>query len=1014
MKNPFSLFRSLLCLFGLLCLSALLTVPAKAQPVDQSEVVFEPSTDIRFTHQVRWQGVPGRLYVIQASTDLQTWLTAPVVEMGAGNTIIWGFTPSQRAFFRLKYTVSTNNTIGSDGDADGDGLTNGEEVVQYGTDPFVPDMDSDGISDFDEIAAGLNPKLADSNGNGISDLNEDSDGDGITNRWELANTSLIYTPDSDSDGRPDGDDWMETVDAEISASNQDTLYNQSNPNASYPTSTQRTAFRSQVSAALPAFNGVYENAAAQTILGPEAPGGPTITAFREYQLYDGGDRWVQLGKQKKSNLRLRTGHAAAGSASSAQAFPAAQQASVPVFVAYTAAKEDGTIVEQTGEVLSLTLSNGTAVPSAANLPPLPDAPDNLTPYTATDGTIHLLQKQTVQTNPVRLCVDTNMNGILEYRTDGRTPLEKRLGSQATASDADDVMDTLTAADPLRPVSLLKAGPAGLILDINNNNSDALTASPFANQYDYLSLDLDGPEDRAEFGTLHAQGTALTGHVGGSCQVRIAAGMIPLITSGNAQQKYILNLSNLAGTAVRVHRLTASGNTRILMLYFEPNAAGVPMTQPAVTIDGSWFSGATVQNGFAAINLLVEGVQYGSCVLNLEVFRISDGSSLVPPVTDTATVQVNVDQVPAQSLSTKDGQQLGNPDASGPGHAGTPSKHYAGVDFDTLVQVSPTANIRAVKGHIMLEIPAGAVGQNSWRPWETHKRGPLRQFTAGTDPVSTASFWIGLTGHAPGSQGQLQTWAQAGFLLSQRPGDDYPNKKDGYQASMYLETSRLAPFPSHTQDTPNEIQSEGVLSGWATSGINLEFVLFQNLTVNDPTNGSWVFVCKDIRTPTSPRYFRIKQQMPPPPDGATPAERTAIQNVYDSCLYRILQAKMEFHNSASFLFGNINHKALIEDVQYATVRGGSTAAPPINDATSLWAWVNGNSGAGASFNWTKANEFTDPTKATRITRNRGIRPFDDVRNNSKLSFWNIEKTTVGTKDQYWMWDDRTWAYPKLRH
>ncbi len=745
MKNPLSRYRCLISLSGLFA------VPAAAQSVNQSEVIFEPSTNVNFTHQVRWHGVQGRLYVIQASTDLQNWLTAPVIEMGAGNTIIWGFTPSGKQFFRLKYTLSTNHTIGSGGDADGDGLTNGEEVVQYGTDPFLADTDADGISDFDEIAAGLSPFLSDSDGDSISDLDEDSDNDGITNRWEITNTSLIYTPDSDSDSRRDGDDWMEIIDAEISTMNLETLYDELDPMAAYPTPTQSSSFRSQVSAALPTFNGVYENAGTQTTFGPESPGGPTITAFREYQLYDGDDRWVQLGRQKKSNFRLRTGHAAAGSAASPQAFPAAQQVTVPVFISYTATKGDGAVIEQSGEVRTLTLSNGIAVPSATELPALPAAPTNLAPYTSPDQSIHLVQKQTVQTNPIRLCVDTNMNGVLEYRTDGRTPLEKRLGSQAFASDADDVMDILTAVDPLRPVSRLKAGPAGLILDINNNNSDAGNDNALALQHDYLSLDLDGPEDRIEFGTLHEQGTTTIGHVSGGCQVRIAAGLIPLITAGNAQQKYYLLLSNLSGSAVRVHRLTGSGNMRILMLYFEPNANNVTLTQPQIIIDGSWFNGATIQNGFAAINLLVEGVQASSCLLELEVFNLIGGSPMVPPVKDTATIQVNVDQVPSQSLSTKDGQQLGKPDASGPGNAGTPSKHYAGVDFNTLADTTPTENIRAVKGHIMLEIPAGAVGQNSWRPWQTHKRGPLRQFTVGADPVSTASFWIGLTSHAPGAQ-----------------------------------------------------------------------------------------------------------------------------------------------------------------------------------------------------------------------------------------------------------------------
>jgi hypothetical protein len=57
-------------------------------------------------------------------------------------------------------------------DSDGDGLSHASEA-SYGTDPYNPDVDYDGVSDADEIAiTGTNPLLPDSNGNNVSDFNE--------------------------------------------------------------------------------------------------------------------------------------------------------------------------------------------------------------------------------------------------------------------------------------------------------------------------------------------------------------------------------------------------------------------------------------------------------------------------------------------------------------------------------------------------------------------------------------------------------------------------------------------------------------------------------------------------------------------------------------------------------------------------------------------------------------------------------------------------------------------------
>ena len=56
-----------------------------------------------------------------------------------------------------------------DGDSDGDGLSDWDEVFLHGTDPHRADTDGDGLSDSAEVLAGADPLDADENGDGVPD-----------------------------------------------------------------------------------------------------------------------------------------------------------------------------------------------------------------------------------------------------------------------------------------------------------------------------------------------------------------------------------------------------------------------------------------------------------------------------------------------------------------------------------------------------------------------------------------------------------------------------------------------------------------------------------------------------------------------------------------------------------------------------------------------------------------------------------------------------------------------------
>lgn len=127
----------------------------------------------------------------------------------------------------LQYTLGTL-TDPKVADSDGDGLCDGDEVLQIGSNPLQADSDGDGLTDQEEAHLyHTNPNEADSDGDGWADDVEvrlglpplddgttnpaasptgDWDGDGLSNAQEIELGYNPSKPDSDGDGLLDGDE----------------------------------------------------------------------------------------------------------------------------------------------------------------------------------------------------------------------------------------------------------------------------------------------------------------------------------------------------------------------------------------------------------------------------------------------------------------------------------------------------------------------------------------------------------------------------------------------------------------------------------------------------------------------------------------------------------------------------------------------------------------------------------------------------------------------------------------
>ncbi len=90
-------------------------------------------------------------------------------------------------------------------DTDGDGLSDGDEVLIWSTSPVLDDSDHDGMNDGWEVANGLDPN-DDGSINPDSGASGDPDADGLTNVEEMWNSGNPQLADTDGDGLSDGDE----------------------------------------------------------------------------------------------------------------------------------------------------------------------------------------------------------------------------------------------------------------------------------------------------------------------------------------------------------------------------------------------------------------------------------------------------------------------------------------------------------------------------------------------------------------------------------------------------------------------------------------------------------------------------------------------------------------------------------------------------------------------------------------------------------------------------------------
>jgi hypothetical protein len=152
-----------------------------------------------------WSWVTGEPFEFSAWRDGEPSILGVKGEIESYLQIIkggWNDAVSNSTYaFIIEYEDSLNPL---NPDSDGDGITDGDEVTVYFSNPHCTDTDGDGFTDLEELDRGTSPAKLDGDDDGLSDLNElvlgtdpldsDSDDDGLS---DGAETLQLYYLDMD-------------------------------------------------------------------------------------------------------------------------------------------------------------------------------------------------------------------------------------------------------------------------------------------------------------------------------------------------------------------------------------------------------------------------------------------------------------------------------------------------------------------------------------------------------------------------------------------------------------------------------------------------------------------------------------------------------------------------------------------------------------------------------------------------------------------------------------------------
>jgi len=107
--------------------------------------------------------------------------------------------------FILFSVVLANNVLAMEEkniDSDNDGISDYDEINVYYTNPYSKDTDGDGYTDWEELNNSYSPH----NSEQVSLKDNDQDGDGLSDFWELRFKTNLLIADTDGDAYSDGEE----------------------------------------------------------------------------------------------------------------------------------------------------------------------------------------------------------------------------------------------------------------------------------------------------------------------------------------------------------------------------------------------------------------------------------------------------------------------------------------------------------------------------------------------------------------------------------------------------------------------------------------------------------------------------------------------------------------------------------------------------------------------------------------------------------------------------------------